>query len=222
MEIAIEQLETPVRYKLMIGTIVPRPIAFVSTISHEGMTNLAPFSYFTGVGSDPMTLLFCPAARPDGSDKDTLRNARPVSEGGTGQFVVNLASETYARQVAAAAEPLDPDESEFNLTGLAQVPSRVVRPPRVADSPIAYECETMQVISLHPDAPGVPGSPYIVIGRVVHLFVRDDLLNERFHVDIEKLGAIGRLGGLAYCRLTDRFDMPFGREALKVDEKSGD
>src|SRR5580765_603384 len=87
------------RYKLLIGCIVPRPIAFVSTVSPSGRLNLAPFSFFNGVGSDPMTLLFCPANKPDGSEKDTLRNCKPVSEGGTGQFVVNAATEHYIRQV---------------------------------------------------------------------------------------------------------------------------
>lgn len=228
MELNPQDLEAAQIYKLMIGVIVPRPIAFVSTISPApgSATNLAPFSFFTGVGSDPMTVLFCPANKADGSEKDTLRNAKPRDEGGTGQFVVNLAVESYARQVAAAAESLDYGESEFDLTGLTTSPSLMVAPPRVADSPVAFECETMQVIRLtpgypgnpgNPGNPGAPGGPNIVIGRVVHIHARDDVINERFHIDPTELAAIGRMGGLSYCRTADRFDMPFGRKALEED-----
>ena len=86
-----------------------------------------------------MRLLFCPANQSDGTEKDTLRNAKPVSEGGTGQFVVNVATEAYAREVAAAAEPLAYGESEFDLTGLSMAASQVVKPPRLAESPVAFE-----------------------------------------------------------------------------------
>src|SRR5271169_5408516 len=112
MELDPLALSQPDRYKILIGCIVPRPIAFVSTISPDGAHNLAPFSFFAGVGSAPMTLLFCPANKPDGSDKDSLRNAKPISEGGTGEFVVNAATEQIARQVAACAEPLEYGQSE--------------------------------------------------------------------------------------------------------------
>ena len=205
------------RYKLLIGCIVPRPIAFVSTISADGKLNLAPFSFFAGVGSDPMTLLFCPANRPDGSEKDSLRNAKPVAEGGVGEFVVNVATEDYERQMAAAAEPLLHGESEFDLAGLHATPSVVVRPPRLKESPVSFECRTMQggVIRTNP---GVAAGGNIVIGQVVHIFVRDDLINERFHTDPAKLRAIGRMGGTGYVRTGDaahRFEMPMGRKALE-------
>jgi flavin reductase (DIM6/NTAB) family NADH-FMN oxidoreductase RutF len=139
----------------------------VSTVSTDGRFNLAPFSFFNGVGSHPMTVMFCPANRPDdGGDKDTLRNCRPVEDGGVGQFVVNAAVESYRREVAATAEALDFGDSEFELVGLSPVPSRVVKPPRVAESPWAFECETVQVIRTNP---GVPGGGNAVIGRVVHV-----------------------------------------------------
>ena len=212
MEVNPEDLSQADRYKLLIGCIVPRPIAFVSTISPAAdLVNLAPFSFFNGVGSNPMTLLFCPANKPDGSEKDTLRNCKPAQEGGTGQFVVNAAVDAYARRVAAASEPLPYGESEFELTGLHLAASARVRPPRVAESPISFECETLQVVRTNP---GVPAAGNVVIGRVVHVFVRDDLINERFHTDPEKLDAIGRMGGTTYCRTRDRFQLPFGREAL--------
>ena len=217
MELDPLTLPQPDRYKLLIGCIVPRPIAFVSTISPDGAPNLAPFSFFAGVGSDPMTLLFCPANKPDGSEKDSLRNAKPISEGGTGEFVVNAATEKIARQVAAAAEPLDFGQSEFDLTGLRPVPSARVGPPRVADSPVSFECRTIQVVRTNP---GVAAGGNIVIGQVVHVFVRDDLINERFHTDPARLQAIGRMGGIGYVKTGDpsfRFDMPMGRKALSQE-----
>jgi flavin reductase (DIM6/NTAB) family NADH-FMN oxidoreductase RutF len=211
MELDPASLSQADRYKLLIGGIVPRPIAFVSSRSPGGALNLAPFSFFAGVASAPMTLLFCPANGPDGMEKDTLRNVKPAEEGGVGEFVVNVAVEAYERQMASSAEPLPYGESEFDLSGLTPAPSRVVSVPRVAESPIAFECRTRQIIRL---APGVPAGGNIVLGEIVHVFVRDDLINERFHIDPAKLGAIGRMGGLGYSRTRDRFEMPMGRAAI--------
>ncbi|MHC4127359.1 MAG: flavin reductase family protein [Planctomycetota bacterium] len=213
MDLSPGDLSPRERYKLMIGCIVPRPIAFVSTVSVDGRFNLAPFSFFNGVGSDPMTVMFCPANRSDdGGDKDTLLNCRPPEEGGVGQFVVNAAVEAYQRQVAAAAEALEYGDSEFELVGLTPTPSRLVKPPRVAEAPWAFECETLQVIRTNP---GVPGGGNAVLGRVVHVWARDDVVNQNQVVDAEALGAIGRMGGFAYCTTGDRFEMPVGRAALK-------
>jgi flavin reductase (DIM6/NTAB) family NADH-FMN oxidoreductase RutF len=213
MEIDPQSTSQAERYKLLIGAIIPRPIAFVSTASPDGRhLNLAPFSFFNGVGSNPMTLLFCPANKPDGSEKDTLRNCKPPEEGGTGEFVVNVASHAYAKHVAAASEALPYGESEFDLTGLTMAPSVAVGPPRVKESPVAFECRTVQVVRTNP---GAPAGGNIVIGRVVHVFVRDDLINERFHIDPAALDAIGRMGGLGYTRTRDLFEMPMGRDAME-------
>lgn len=202
------------RYKLLIGAIVPRPIALVSTVSGTGVRNLAPFSFFAGVGSNPMTLLFCPANKPDGSEKDSLRNAKPVADGGTGQFVVNIVPAAIASRMAACAEPLPENESEFDLAGLTAIASLKVRPPRVEQSPVAFECITRQVIRTNGTAPGAGN---IVIGEVVSVYVRDDAVNERLHIDPAILDSIGRMGGTGYCFTRDRFEMPMGREALRGD-----
>jgi flavin reductase (DIM6/NTAB) family NADH-FMN oxidoreductase RutF len=212
MELDPAPLSQSDRYKLLIGGIVPRPIAFVSSCSPHGQLNLAPFSFFAGVASVPMTLLFCPANGPSGEEKDTLRNVKPVVDGGLGEFVVNVAVEAYERRMASCAEPLPYGQSEFDLSGLTPAPARLVHPPRVAESPICFECRTRQVIRL---APGVPGGGNIVIGEIVHVFVRDDLINERLHIDPAKLAAIGRMGGLGYTRTRERFEMPMGRGALE-------
>ncbi len=213
MEVEPASLSIPDRYKLLIGGIVPRPIAFVSTISPGGLPNLAPFSFFSGIGSNPMTLLFCPANHPDGREKDSLRNAEFTERGGVGEFVVNVATEEYARQVAAASEVLPYGESEFDLVGLTQTPSVRVRPPRVLESPVAFECRTREILRLNP---GGDRGGNIVVGEVVHLYVRDDLINDRYHIDPEKLRAIGRMGGPVYTRTRDRFEMPMSRDALNL------
>jgi flavin reductase (DIM6/NTAB) family NADH-FMN oxidoreductase RutF len=213
MELDPRTLSPRDRYKLLIGCIVPRPIAFVSTISTEGKHNLAPFSFFNGVGSNPMTLLFCPANNADGSEKDTLRNCKPVSEGGVGEFVVNVARRSYAREVAAAAEPLPFGESEFDLVGLTPLPGARVKLPRVAESPVAFECRTMQVIRTNP---GTPAAGNVVIGEVVHVHIDDDIVNERLHADPAKLDLVARMGGLGYCMTHERYELPMGREALTL------
>lgn len=213
MELSPADLRAADRYKLLIGLIVPRPIALVSTISADGRTNLAPFSFFCGVGSEPMMLAFCPALDGQGQDKDTLRNALPPEEGGTGQFVVNVVTEAIARQVAAAAEELPYGHSEFDLTGLTPAPSAVVAPPRVAQCPAAFECVTRQVVRTNP---GLAASGNLVLGEVVHVHADEGLLNERLHTDAAKLAAFGRMGGPTYCTTRDRFDLPRGREALEA------
>lgn len=207
MDIDPATIDPAARYRLLIGGIVPRPIAFVSTISPTGRTNLAPFSFFCGVGSNPMMLAFCPSNRPDGGDKDTLRNCLPAAEGGTGVFVVNVASVPYERAVAMAAEPLPYGESEFTLVGLTEAPARAVAAPRVRESPLAFECRTRQVIRTNP---GAPGGGNLVLGEVVCVHAGDGVLNDRMHVDADRLAAVGRMGGLSYCRTGDRFEMPMG------------
>ncbi len=216
MDLRPEELPLRDRYKLLIGAIVPRPIAVVSTISPAGDTNLAPFSFFCGVGSNPMTLAFCPGNHPDGSEKDTLRNAKPAVEGGTGEFVVNVATEGWALEMSAASEALPFGESEFDFTGLEAVPSTVVAAPRVARSPIAFECRTIQVIRTNP---GVAGGGNLVLGEVVHIHLDEAVVDEALHIDPETLAAIGRMGGPDYCRTRDRFSLPRGRAAL-VERRS--
>lgn len=207
--LAIPQSE---RYKLLIGGILPRPIAWVSTRSPAGQFNLAPFSFFAGVGSNPMTLLFCPANNQNGTEKDSLRNAKFVSEGGTGEFVVNVASHSFRHQVSASAEELPFGTSEFDLVGLTPEPSSKVAPPRVREAVMAFECITKQIVRTNP---GQPAAGNIVIGEVVSVYVDDKAVNERLHIDPAALDAIGRMGGQSYCTTRDRFDLPRGVAALR-------
>jgi flavin reductase (DIM6/NTAB) family NADH-FMN oxidoreductase RutF len=189
-------------YKLMTGIIVPRPVALVSTIDRKGVANLAPFSFFSGVGSNPPSVLFCPVVRapgPSSADirKDTLRN---VEE--TGEFVVNVVSEAMAEAVNTSAAEVPPHVDEFVLACLTTQASEVVRPPRVAESPAQMECKLLQVIYTSHE----PGGGVIVLGEVVRFHVRQDLF-EDFRIDPAGLDAVGRMAGNTWARTQDRFDL---------------
>lgn len=185
-------------YKLMIGSIVPRPIAFVSSISADGILNLAPFSFFTGVSANPPVICFSPMIRgTDGSRKDTLNNIEA-----TGEFVVNIVSEDFAQQMNICSTEYPPDVDEFAASGLTPVPSDLVKPPRVKESRVNMECLLLQVVHVSPKPLG--GS--LVLGEVVRFHV-DDSIVEEFRVDPDKLRPIGRMGGPSYTRTSDRFDL---------------
>jgi flavin reductase (DIM6/NTAB) family NADH-FMN oxidoreductase RutF len=186
-------------YKLMTGTIVPRPIGWVSTIDETGRFNLAPFSFFTAVCSNPPTLLFCPAIRAStGQPKDTLHNVKA-----TGQFVVNIVTEATAEAMNLTAAELPPDVDEFVYAGLTPTPSLTVKPPRVLESPVHYECEVVQIVEIGDQ----PGAGSIVIGRVLHLHIADSLLIGSDKIDTAKLQPVGRLAGNNYARVTETFSL---------------
>ena len=183
-------------HKLMIGSIVPRPIAFVSTISKDGNNNVAPFSYFNGVCSNPPTVMFAPARRGwDGKEKDTLTNIRDNNE-----FVINMVSESFAEKMVKCSTDFDPNIDEFEISGLTPESSNKVLPPRVKESKINLECKLDQIIEI---GSGEAGSGFIVIGTVV-LFHIDDDIYENGHILLDKLEPLGRLAGNWYTRPTDK------------------
>ncbi|HUJ51378.1 MAG TPA: flavin reductase family protein [Bryobacteraceae bacterium] len=186
-------------YKLMIGSIVPRPIALVSTVSHDGIRNLAPFSFFTGISSKPTLICFCPGPRPAGGPrKDTLENISRTKE-----FVVNIVSEEIAEAMNLTAGEYPPEADEFAIAGLTAIPSDLVRPPRVAESHVNMECRLYLSIEFSE----LPGGGNLVIGEVLRFHV-DDRIVENFKIDPDKLRAVGRMGGpTGYTRTRDRFDM---------------
>jgi flavin reductase (DIM6/NTAB) family NADH-FMN oxidoreductase RutF len=185
---------------MLLWGVVPRPVAMVSTLSPEGVPNVAPFSYFTAIGYQPMSLLFCPGRRPDMSEKDSCRNARPPSQGGTGEFTVNLLTASLAQAATTAARPLPPGDSEYHLTGLTPVPGVIVDCPRIAESPIAFECRTTAVIPV--------GMHFVVTGEVVHLTVDDSLIDaSSLRVDFDRLEAIGRMGAGEFVGTGRRFEI---------------
>ncbi len=178
-------------YKLLIGSILPRPIAFVSTLSKDGIANAAPFSFFTVVSADPMLVCFSPMRRgSDGAKKDTLRNIED-----TGQFVINIVSEGIASQMNQCATEFPPDVDEFEVSGLSRMPSAKVKPPRIKESKVHLECELHEVHHYGDQ----PGSGSLVIGKVIHIHAEDTLI-ENGRVLAEELLPIGRMAGNLYTR----------------------
>ncbi len=182
-------------HKLMIGSIVPRPIAFVSTQSKNGKNNVAPFSYFNGVCSKPPTIMFAPARRGwDGEEKDTLINIRDTEE-----FVVNIVSESFAEKMVMCATDFDSDVDEFEISGLNTADSQKIKPPRVEEAKISFECKLNQIIEI---GDGSAGSGFVVIGTIV-LFHIDDDIYDNGRILLNQLEPLGRLAGNWYTRLTD-------------------
>lgn len=183
----------------MIGSILPRPIAFVSTLSDDGVRNLAPFSFFTAVCPAPMTLCFSPMVRgSDGAKKDTLVNIEA-----TGEFVINIVSERFAAQMNATSAEFPPEVDEFLVAGLTPAPCETVAAPRVAESLVSYECKLLQVVTV---GNGQPGSGSLVLGTVQRIHLAGEVVQEgRIRIDL--LQPIGRMAGNDYTRCTDRFTL---------------
>lgn len=186
-------------YKLLTGMVVPRPIAFVSTVNTEGRANLAAFSFFTVVSANPPVICFSPMVRSsDGQRKDTLNNIEQTRE-----FVVNIVSEDMAARMNQTAPEFPPEINEFDVSGLTPIASDLVRPPRVAESRIQMECRLLQVVRVS-DKP-LGGS--LVLGEVLRFHLADSLGIENFRIDPARLRPIGRMGGPTYVRTTDLFDL---------------
>ena len=198
MQIDPENEPPSVVYSTMIRAITPRPIAWVSTISPRGITNLAPFSYFNGVCSQPAALMFSPVNRPDGSKKDTVRNIES-----NGQFVVNLVPFAVAEPMLKTADDFPYETSEFEWAGVTEKPSERVSPPGVAESPIQFECELIQIV---PIGDG-PLAANVIIGKILLITVSDRVLDAQGKLDPERLDTVGRMGGRSYCRTTERFEL---------------
>ena len=198
--LSINPADHPVHqvYKLMTGLIVPRPVALVSTMDRDGIANVAPFSFFSGVGSSPPTVLFCPSLRSSGDQrKDSLRNVEQ-----TGEFVINIVSGEIAAAANAAAADVGPEIDEFQLAGLTPLASEVVKVPRVAESPAQFECKLLQIIFTGKAA----GAGVIVLGEIVRFHVRQDL-EQDFRIDAAGLDAVGRMAGNTWVHTRERFDL---------------
>ncbi len=182
-------------YKLLVGAVVPRPIAFVSTVSPEGVANLSPFSFFTVASANPPVLCFSATFREP--CKDTLVNVRAMKE-----FVVNIVSEEFAAKMNATSAEFPYGVDEFEMSGLTAVPSDLVRPPRVKESHVNMECRLLQTVEVS----NQPLGGTLILGQVVRFHV-DDAIFEEFRIDPDKLGAVGRMAGSTYARTKDRFDL---------------
>jgi flavin reductase (DIM6/NTAB) family NADH-FMN oxidoreductase RutF len=191
-------------YGILLSSVAPRPIAWVSTISATGQPNLAPFSFFNAVCADPPLLAFAPGLRrskqPDvshGEAKDTLRNVRETRE-----FVVNVVTYQLAEKMNLTSGEYDASINEFELAKLTPQASQIVHPPRVAESPVSFECKLHQILDFSP----APTSGSLVIGEIVSIHINDAHLKEG-RLDRNSLDLIGRMGGMQYTRTTQRFDM---------------
>ena len=186
-------------HKLMIGSIVPRPIALVSTISKDSIKNLAPFSYFNGVCSKPPTIMFAPARRGwDGKEKDTLKNIKETKE-----FSINLVSESFVEQMIACSTDFDPEIDEFYISKLTPLSSKKIKPPIVKESKISFECILNKIVTVgNKEA----GAGFIVIGEII-LFHIDDEIVSNGHIDLNSFNPIGRLAGNFYTRPTNNFEI---------------
>lgn len=183
-------------YQLLTTTVIPRPIGFISSLSPEGVANLAPFSFFNAVCGEPPMIMFAASNRQP--LKDTLRNVHAMRE-----FVVNIVSEEIVEQMNLTAADYAPHVSEFDVCGLTPVPSDLVRPPRVLESPVNLECRVHNIIEVSSKPMG--GS--VVIGEVIRFHVQDSIIDKDMFIDPEKLKPVARLGGPSYSRIRDRFDM---------------
>jgi flavin reductase (DIM6/NTAB) family NADH-FMN oxidoreductase RutF len=185
-------------YKLLVSTVVPRPIAWVTTLDTEGRVNAAPYSFFNVMGNDPPVV--CIGIGPKkGELKDTGTNIRR-----TGEFVVNLVSEDTAQAMNITAIDVDPGVDELAMAKLTPLDSTTVAPPRIAESPVALECERLAVVELG-------NGRAVVMGKVLAMHVRDDCVLDpaKCYIDTPRLGLIGRMHGRGwYARTTDRIEIP--------------
>ena len=197
MKIDPKTVPAPVSYRLLVGSVVPRPIAFVSTRSTAGVNNLAPFSFFNAVCGDPPVVLFCPVWRDP--MKDTLANVRETRE-----FVVNIVNEDIVEQMNACSAEVPANVDEFAMSGLTPLASDLVNAPRVAESPVSMECKLLQIVEISAQ----PMGGNIVIGEVLRFHVDDRIIDAgSYKIDAEKLRAVGRMSGYDYTRTRDRFSL---------------
>lgn len=186
-------------YKLFTATVVPRPIAWVSTVNAAGQPNLAPFSFFNAVCSDPPTLLFCPSIRAaDLAPKDTYHNIRA-----TGEFVVNVVTDETVQQMNLTSTELPAEVDEFALAKLTPLPSKRVKAPYVAESPVHFECKLREIVTIGEG----DGGGYIVIGTVIYLHIDDRVLRDGKYIDYTAFHPVGRLTGSLYAHVHDLFEV---------------
>jgi len=198
MEFNPETLEAKAIYKLLTGSIIPRPIAWVSTINEIGINNLAPFSYFNMVGDDPPHVMFS-TRRDNNSNKDTLNNVLT-----TKQFVVNMVTEALAEQMNSTAQAVAPEVDEFEMVGVTPIPSSVVKPMRVKESPIQLECEMVHHYFLENHK---QGGACVIIGRVVRMHFDESVLLEDYKINMKTYKPIARLAGSNYSKIGEVFSI---------------
>ncbi len=197
MQISVDSLTPQETYKLLIGGITPRPIAWVSSISNDGVLNLAPFSFFTVASANPPVLAITPLYNADGNAKDTLNNIREQ-----GEFVISTVSANQLEVMNQSCHMVAPEINEFEYAKVESADSTAVKPPRVADSIVAYECKRRDIIDFGDDAM----SGHLVLGDVVSIYVNDSAV-DNLRIDSNQLDSIGRMAGSDYTLTRDRIQL---------------
>ena len=184
------------RYKILIGTVIPRPVALVTTVDKNGKPNAGPFSFFNVLTHDPAIVAIGVENYSDMRFKDTARNIRE-----TGEFTVHIVDDALVRQMEICAIKFGPEVNELEEAGLATVAGHRVGSPRILSAPAALECRRHTTLQVGP-------AREIILGEVVGVYVRSDAVNpENLHIDQQLMDAIGRMGGNTYCRTRDQFDV---------------
>lgn len=196
MQFDPEQIPSSAVYKLLTASVIPRPIAWVSTLSPDGIRNLAPFSFFNVISEDPPHLVFS-AARTGNKNKDTLNNILANH-----QFVVNMVTPEIVEQMNLTSQSVAPEIDEFELANVTPIPSNKISPDRVAESPISFECELVH----HYFTQGHSnGGAALLIGRIVQIHINDELLLEDHKINLEAYQPVSRLAGSYYSKLGELF-----------------
>lgn len=198
MQFDPNELEYSAIYKLLTGAVIPRPIGWISSISESGINNLAPFSYFNAVGEDPPHVMFS-TVRSNNTNKDTLNNVLA-----TKQFVVNMVTEELAERMNATSQPVPADIDEFKLTGLTPIPSIKIKPMRVKESLVTFECEMVHHYFLEDHK---NGGACIIIGRIVMMHFDNNVLLDNYKINLETYKPIARLAGSNYAKLGELFSI---------------
>ena len=205
MQFSLKDLQRTDRYKLLTALVIPRPIAWISTWSENGVANCAPFSFFNLVSNDPPLCAIGINTRSDGQLKDTARNIRR-----TGEFVINLVDERMAQPMRVTAHEFAGDVSEFEMAGLTPVAATRVQHPRIAQAAASLECVVNRLVPIN-------DGQDLVIGEIVHLHARDGIIDPAtLRIAEDRYLPIGRLYGNRYCTTRDRFDLPAERPVTKA------
>lgn len=198
MQFDPDDLELSAVYKLMTGTVIPRPIGWISTIDANGIHNLAPFSYFNAVGEDPPHVMFS-TTRGNNTNKDTLNNILA-----NGQFVVNMVTEELAEKMNLTSQQVGPDVDEFELAGLTPAPSVKIKPMRVKECLVGFECKMVHHYFLEHHT---QGGACIIIGRVVMMHYDESVLLENYRINMENYKPVARLAGSNYTKIGEIFSI---------------
>ncbi|HIP42703.1 MAG TPA: flavin reductase family protein [Aquifex aeolicus] len=187
MEFLVRHTDEDTLYKLVLGLVVPRPIGWVSTISNEGITNIAPFSFFNAVNDAPPVLMLSISNRDDNTLKDTIRNILDIKE-----FVINMVSEELFEKMLITAEEFPPGISEFEKAGLTPEESKMVKAPRIKEARVSFECKLYKYVPIY--------DMHVIFGEALLIKVSDDILTDNLKVDYESYKPVGRLGGNYYVK----------------------